>query len=278
MASAKTILDFVKFEHTLFSLPVILAGAILAAGGWPDARTLALVLLAGTGARTIAMALNRILDRAIDAKNPRTAGRELPSGKMGVGEAWGVAAAGLAMLAAALAFLPPLCTKLAPAPLAVFVLYPLMKRFTPLAHYGVGLGLAMGPVAAWVAVTGTLDGSAAPILLLAAFTWLWVAGFDIIYATLDEEFDRREGLHSIPGAVGRSAALKVAAATHVVAFGFLAAMTARIGGGQLAWAALGLVGAMLWIEHRMAHRVELAFFHVNAALGFVVLGVVLAGV
>ncbi len=298
MASAKTFFDFVKFEHTLFSLPVIVAGAVLAARGWPDARTLALILLAGTGARTTAMALNRIFDRAIDARNPRTAVRELPSGKMSLAQAWAVAGAGLAMLAAALAFLPPLCTKLAPAPLAVFVLYPLMKRVTMFAHYGVGLGLGMAPVAAWVAVTGSLEGSA-PAVLLGLFTWLWVAGFDIIYATLDEEFDRREGLHSIPARLGRARALIVAAVTHVAAFAFLVGMTMAAGAGvgaagmaegaaavgtaagargvgAAAAALLALVAALLLLEHRMAHRVQLAFFHVNAVLGFVVLGVVLA--
>jgi len=280
-ALAKTFLDFVKFEHTLFSLPVMAAGAVLAARGWPGAKTLALVVLAGTGARTIAMALNRIFDRAIDARNPRTAGRELPSGRLSLVQAWGVVGAGAAMLAAALVFLPPLCTVLAPAPLAVFVLYPLMKRFTIFAHYGVGLALGMAPVAAWVAVTGSLQG-AAPAWLLGAFTWLWVAGFDIIYATLDIEFDRREGLHSIPAKWGRKAALAAAAATHVGAFAMLAGTAAAQAGGAdrvapPAIAGMAAVAALLALEHRMAHRVELAFFHVNAIVGFVVLGAVVAG-
>lgn len=277
MPSPKTLLEFVKFEHTLFSLPVILAGAMLAAGGWPKAETLAAILVAGTGARTAALALNRILDRRIDARNPRTAKRELPAGKMTLAQGWGVVVAGLAMYAGALAFLPPLCAKLAPIPIAVFVLYPLMKRFTMLAHFGVGLGLGMAPVAAWVAVTGSFGG-AMPAVWLGLFTWLWVAGFDVIYATLDEEFDRREGLHSIPSKLGRDSALRVAAAVHVAAFACLAAMTWKYAKTPAALACLAAVGALLVVEHRMAHRVELAFFHVNAALGFVVLAIVMAGV
>ncbi len=277
MPTPKTILDFVKFEHTLFSLPVILAGAMLAARGWPPWPTVAAILVAATGARTLALALNRILDRAIDARNPRTAGRELPSGKMTLAQAWGVAVAGLAVYAGAIAFLPPLCAMLAPIPVAVFVLYPLMKRFTMLAHFGVGLGLGMAPVAAWVAVTGSFAG-AMPVVWLGLFTWLWVAGFDVIYATLDEEFDRREGLHSIPARFGRMGALRIAAAVHIVAFACLAAMTWSVARTPAALACLAAVGALLVVEHRMAHRVELAFFHVNAALGFVVLGIVIAGV
>jgi 4-hydroxybenzoate polyprenyltransferase len=277
MPSPKTLFDFVKFEHTLFSLPVILAGAMLAARGWPDAKTLAAILVAGTGARTAALALNRIFDRAIDARNPRTKGRELPAGKMTLESAWAVAAAGLVLYAAALAFLPPLCAKLSPIPIAVFVLYPLMKRFTPLAHFGVGLGLGMAPIAAWVAVTGSFSGSM-PAVWLGIFTWLWVAGFDVIYATLDEEFDRREGLHSIPARWGRENALRTAAFVHTAAFAALAAMTVRFAASPAAYVCLAAVAVLLLVEHRMAHRVELAFFHVNAVLGFVVWGIVLAGV
>jgi len=274
---ARTVLDFVKLEHTLFSLPILLAGAMLAAHGLPPARTLLAILIAGTGARTTALALNRILDRNIDARNPRTAGRELPSGKMSLAQAWGVAGAGLVLYLGALALLPPLCWWLAPIPLAVFVLYPLMKRFTPLAHLGVGLGLALGPIAAWVAVTGSFAG-AAPVYELAIFTWLWVAGFDVLYATLDEEFDRREGLHSIPGRFGRTAALKIAAALHAGAFTALAILTMRHLATLPAVVLLALVGVLLIAEHRLSHRVEVAFFHVNASLGFVVLALVWAGI
>jgi len=273
----RTLLDFVKFEHTLFSLPILLAGAMLAARGFPPAKTLLAILVAGTGARTTALALNRILDRSIDARNPRTAKRELPSGKMSMAQAWGVAFVGMVLYLGAIAVLPPLCWKLAPVPIAVFVLYPLMKRFTALAHLGVGLGLAMGPVAAWVAVTGSFEG-ASPVYYLAVFTWLWVAGFDVLYATLDEEFDRREGLHSIPGTFGKSIALKAAAAMHAAAFAALAILTLRHLATLPALVLLTIVGALLIVEHRLSHRVEVAFFHVNASLGFVVLALVWAGI
>lgn len=273
----KTLFDFVKFEHTLFSLPVILAGAVLAAEGWPPFGILTAILVAGTGARTTALALNRILDREIDARNPRTKGRELPSGKLTLQKAWGVAFGGLVLYAGGLAFLPPICAKVSIVPLAVFVIYPLMKRFTMLAHYGVGLGLGLAPVAAAIAVRGSFQGIESAVWL-GLFTWLWVAGFDIIYATLDEEFDRSEGLHSIPGKLGRRAALQIAAGTHLVSFLCLAWMTFRYVNSPLALIALGLVGALLAIEHHMAHRVELAFFHVNAALGFVVLALILVGI
>jgi 4-hydroxybenzoate polyprenyltransferase len=273
----RALLDFVKFEHTLFSLPLLVAGAWLGADGPPALAPLLWILVAGTGARTLAMALNRILDRRIDARNPRTAGRELPSGRMGLGKAWGVAAAGLVLFYVAVAQLPPLCLTLSPVPLVIFVVYPLMKRFTSLAHFGVGAALAFGPIGAFVAVTGVLEGSAGAFLL-AGFTLLWVGGFDVIYATLDEEFDRREGLRSLPATLGRTGALRVAAVVHVVAFALLAALTVLRLHGPWAWLALAAVGAMLALEHRQAHRVDFAFFRVNAVLGFVVLALVLVGV
>ncbi len=273
----RTLLSFVKFEHTLFSLPLLVAGAVLAARGLPGAAPLAWILVAGTGARTVAMALNRILDRAIDARNPRTAARELPAGRMSTGAAWGVAAGGLALFYVAVLNLPPLCLKLSPVPLAIFIVYPLLKRFTPLAHFGVGAALAFGPIGAWVAVTDRALPVGA-VHWLALFTWLWVAGFDVIYATLDEEFDRREGLHSLPAALGRARALAVAAWIHAGAFAALAVMTARHLHGTAAWVLLAAVGALLAWEHRSAHAVDFAFFRINLVVGFVVLALVWTGV
>ncbi len=272
----RTLLQFVKFEHTLFSLPLLFAGAILGAGGMPPARPILWILVAGVGARTVAMALNRILDRKIDARNPRTADRELPSGKMGLASGWLVALVGLAAFYLAVSMLPPLCLTLSPIPLAIFVVYPLMKRFTPLAHFGVGAALAFGPIGAYVAITNAA-GPPGAVHLLAAFTLLWVGGFDVIYATLDEEFDRKEGLKSLPAALGRAGALRVAAAVHVVAFALLAWMTATALSGWVAWSLLAVVGAMFMLEHRQVHRVDFAFFRVNSALGFVVLALVWFG-
>jgi len=272
----RRLLDFVKFEHTVFSIPLLLAGALLGAQGWPSPWPLFWIVVAGTGARTLAMALNRILDRDLDARNPRTASRELASGRMTLAAAWGVAAAGLALFVWAVLNLPPLCLRLLPIPLAIFVLYPLMKRFTPLAHFGVGAGLAFGPIGAYVAVTGELETWGA-VHLLSLFTWAWVAGFDIIYATLDEEFDRKEGLHSLPAAIGRGPALGVAAAVHLGAFAALAALTWTHLSSPAAWGLLLVTGVLLALEHRMVHRVDLAFFKINAVLGIVVFALVWAG-
>lgn len=273
----RTLLSFVKFEHTLFSLPLLVAGAVLAASGLPSPAPLLWILVAGTGARTLAMALNRILDRAIDARNPRTADRELPAGRMTVGSAWAVAAAGLALFYLAVLNLPPICLKLSPLPVVIFVAYPLLKRVTPLAHFGVGAALGFGPIGAYAAVTDRVLPLGA-VHWLALFTWLWVAGFDVIYATLDEDFDRREGLHSLPAALGRARALAAAAVIHAGAYAALVAMTARHLQGTAAWALLGAVGVLLAWEHRSAHAVDFAFFRINLVVGFLVLALVWAGV
>lgn len=274
---AATWASFVKIEHTLFSLPVLFGGAILAAGGMPAMANLGWIALAGVGARTLALALNRIVDRELDSLNPRTASRELPAGRMGLGEAWAIAAGGLALYLLACLQLPPLCLWLSPVPVAVFVLYPYLKRFTSLAHFGVGLALALAPMGAWVAVTGHLE-DARPAILLAGFTWLWVAGFDIIYATLDEEFDREAGVRSLPGTLGSRKALVIAAVVHIVAVAILVALHASLPGGILSGSALAAVGLTLVAEHVLAHRVDLAFFHLNILVGFLVFATVVLGV
>jgi 4-hydroxybenzoate polyprenyltransferase len=276
LAALRTFLAFVKFEHTLFSVPLLLCGAFLGAGSVPPPGPLLWILVAGAGARTLALSLNRIFDRDLDARNPRTASRELPAGKMTTGQAWLVAAAGFGLLLVAVLNLPPLCLKLLPIPIAIFALYPLLKRFTAAAHFGVGAALGFGPIAAYVAVTGELP-PWGPVPLLALFTTLWVAGFDVIYATLDVDFDRREGLHSLPAALGRGRALAAAAGIHAVAYAGLVLLTARYLSTPGAWVFLGVTGVLLTIEHRQAHRVDLAFFKVNAVLGFVVFALVWTG-
>ncbi len=271
-----TWVSFVKFEHTLFSLPLLYAGAVLGAGGLPDARTSLLILIAGTGARTAAMGLNRIIDRNIDARNPRTMVRELPRGAMRVAEAWGIVIVGLALYFGSCAMLWPICLALSPIPLAAFVLYPYMKRFTFLAHYGVGLALSFAPLGGFVAATGSTSGAQA-VLWLAAFTLLWVAGFDIIYATLDIDFDRAEGLHSLPARLGREAGLRVALLTHALAVGCLVVLYASGLSGAVAIAGIAATAAVFAAEHRLAERVNLAFFQLNIVVGFLVFGLVLAG-
>jgi 4-hydroxybenzoate polyprenyltransferase len=266
---------FVKIEHTLFSFPLLLSGALLARGTltW---RLLGLVLAAGTGARVAALGLNRILDRTIDGDNPRTRARELPSGTMSLGEAWGVTGLGVALFLASAFWISPRCLALAPIPLAVFLIYPVLKRFTMWAHLGVGAALSMGPLGAWYAVQ--LDfRDFENALLLCLFTFFWVAGFDIIYATLDLEFDRSRGLHSLPARLGSERALRISLLFHLAAFVLLAALYRRALEGPLAAALLLAIGILLLLEHRRTSDVELAFFKINAVVGFVVLGFIAAG-
>jgi 4-hydroxybenzoate polyprenyltransferase len=267
---------FVKIEHTVFSLPMLFAGAWLGAGGFPGWRLLGLVVLAGFGARIVALGLNRIIDRTIDARNPRTVVRELPRGAMGLAEAWGVVAAGLAAYLVAAGLLGPVCLLLSPIPLLVFVVYPYMKRFTPLAHFGVGLGLAVAPLGAWMAVRQSFDGCG-PALLLGAFTLFWVTGFDIIYATLDEAFDRASGLYSMPSRLGARAALRVSGLLHLAAFLALGALVAWRLRTLPAVVLLAIAGILLALEHQKGRDVETAFFRINALLGFVILLLVMAG-
>ena len=269
--------SFVKIEHTLFSLPLIYSGVLLGAhGSVPPLGVLVLVLTAATGARTVAFALNRIIDRQIDARNPRTASRDLPSGRMTLWEASWVAVAGLALYFGSAYLISAFCFTLSPIPLLVFIIYPTMKRYTPLAHFGVGLGLAMGPLGGWFAVSPSLDHLLVPVLL-SLFTLFWVAGFDIIYATLDEDFDRRESLFSFPARFGRDRALRASAYLHVIAFLLLAALFVYSVLSLVALPLLLLTGYLLYLEQKKADDVHLAFFKINAVAGFVVFTMVVVG-
>ncbi|MGH7566501.1 MAG: 4-hydroxybenzoate octaprenyltransferase [Gemmatimonadota bacterium] len=268
---------FVLFQHTLFSLPLLFAGVLLGAGGFDvPFSLLALVLLAGTGARTAALGLNRIIDRRIDEANPRTAARELPSGSMTLGEAWALIGVGVALYAAAAWWIAPICLALAPVPLAVFTAYPYLKRWTPWCHLGVGLGLAMAPLGGWFAVRLGFE-DAAPALLLAFFTLAWVGGFDVIYATLDESFDRRAGIHSLPARYGRRTALRIARGLHVVGWTALAALVFWRLSWPAALAPLLVVAVLLAWEHVRARDIDLAFFRINVWVGFAALATIAAG-
>ena len=268
---------FVKIEHTLFSFPLLLSGALLARHHSLSLRTLMLILLAGTGARTAALSLNRILDRRFDRDNPRTAGRELPRGAMAPREAWLITSVGTITYLLAAYLISPRCLMLAPLPLALFVIYPLLKRVTAWAHLGVGLALSMAPIGAWYAVTLTFD-HMGPTLVLGLFTLFWVSGFDIIYSTLDEDYDRRVGLHSLPARWGKRKALSISMAFHLAAFVCLAVLYWMELRGMASGLLLLVTGALLYVEQRKASNVELAFFTINSVLGFVVLAFVYAGV
>jgi len=276
--------SFVRFEHTLFSLPLILAGVFSAKGPPLTPTRWALIAIAAVGARTAAMALNRLIDRRLDAINPRTKGRELPAGRMRAGEAWALLAVSTAAYLAACAALGPWFLTVAAIPLVVFTAYPYLKRFTPLCHLGVGAALALAPLAGFAAAHPDLA-RIGPAIWLSGFALAWVSGFDIIYATLDEAFDRANGIHSMVAWLGRPRALGWAAVLHAVAFLCLAAATVPLlgatprleGWAMPAWLlALATTGVLLYLEQRWASDVDLAFFKVNVFVGFGVLATVLA--
>ena len=268
--------EYLKIEHTLFSAPLVYAGALLAEPPLTP-RAALLILIAATGARTAALGLNRILDRKLDARNPRTAGRALPSGDLTLRAAAAGAAIAAATYLAAAAAISVRCLLLAPIPLVVFWIYPLLKRWTRWAHFGVGAGLAMGPLGGFFAVS--LDfRDPAPILFLALFTLLWSSGFDILYSVLDRDADRAQGLHSLPADAGIRSAYRTAALLHAAAFAALAALYAAALSGAVTLAFFLLVGALFVFQHRVRDDVPLAFFRVNAVLGAAVFfGVAFSG-
>src|SRR3989338_6394655 len=212
---------FVKLEHTIFSLPLIFAAAILSLHRWPSLTLAGLILIAAASGRVMAMGLNRLIDADIDARNPRTQRRELPRGAMQRREAWMIVAVAGALYVTSAAMIAPICLWLSPVPVALFVCYPYLKRLTALAHLGLGLAWSMAPLGGWLAAARSLD-RFHNVAWLWLFSVLWVTGFDIIYATMDEAFDRQAGLHSLPAAMGKRPALRVAALLHAIAFVTLA--------------------------------------------------------
>jgi 4-hydroxybenzoate polyprenyltransferase len=267
---------FVKIEHTLFTLPLIYSGVFLGVNEIPSAGLLFLVLMAAVGARTAAFALNRIIDKDIDRRNQRTSMRELPSGRMNLSEALWVLVVGCGLYFGSAAFISTFCLLLSPIPLIIFVVYPYMKRFTTLAHFGVGLGMSMAPLGGWFAASPSFD-NILPASLLCLFTIFWGTGFDIIYATLDEEFDRKENLFSFVSRYGKNKALIWSAIFHLMAFASLALLFFTTIQTWYAMPFLLLTGILLWIEQHKAANVELAFFRINAVLGFVVFAMIITG-
>ncbi len=263
-------LEMIRFEHSVFALPFALTGAALAwrTGGFPMegmGAKLLWIVVAMVGARSAAMGFNRVLDAQIDARNPRTSGRHIPAGLLSQRFAWAFVAASAALLALAAAMLNPLCLALSPVALGVVFFYSWTKRFTALSHVVLGFALGIAPAAAWMAVAGQLD---APILWLTAAVTLWTAGFDIIYSCQDFEFDRREGLHSIPARLGVGKALVVARLLHVAMVACLVALAVSFEMGRLAWAGIAVTALMLAWEHRMVRaddmsKVNAAFFTMN---------------
>ncbi|MGH7802536.1 MAG: 4-hydroxybenzoate octaprenyltransferase [Thermodesulfobacteriota bacterium] len=277
MGKLKTYSSFVKVEHTLFSLPLILSGSFLAGRGLPDIKVLMLIILAAFGVRTSALGLNRIIDREIDKRNPRTMGRELPSGKISLWESCAIVGVGVLIYFISAYFICDLAFYLSPIPLLIFTLYPYMKRFTSLCHFGVGLGLSLAPLGGWIAIKCSFA-NIFPSILLSLFTFFWVSGFDIIYATLDEEFDLQSGIFSLTSRFGRKKALFISAILHL--FAFLALIILYFSEFRSIYAIVFLLisGLLLFLEHKKSSDVDFAFFKVNAALGFVVFFFVLSGI
>ena len=270
----RTTLEMIKIEHTLFALPFALLGAVLAAGGLPTARQALWITLAMVGARSAAMAFNRIADRAYDAANPRTATRAIPAGQLSLPFAWAFTVASAALFFLAAAMLNRLTLLLAPVALASVLVYSYTKRFTSLSHVVLGWCLSIAPTGAWVAVRGALD-SPVP-LLLSLVVLLWTAGFDVLYACQDYDFDRRAGLRSIPARVGVGRALWVSRLLHAGAFAALVGLYFLTGLGALALAGVLATGALLVYQHSLVRaddlsRLNAAFFTTNAFVSVILL-------
>jgi 4-hydroxybenzoate polyprenyltransferase len=270
----RVVLEMIKFEHSIFALPFALTGALLAVRGQDLssgvlAAKLFWIVTAMVAARSAAMAFNRVVDADIDAKNPRTSMRALPAGEVSRSFTWGFIVFWSAVFVAAAAMLNPLCLALSPVALAVVCGYSYAKRFTAFAHLILGLALGIAPLAAWIAIRGSFDW---PITLLTAAVMLWVAGFDIIYACQDLEFDRQQGLHSLPAALGAARALMLSRLLHVAMVGLLFWLWAL---SHLGWIALGgvaVTAALLAWEHSLVSaddfsKVDAAFFQVNGVVG-----------
>jgi len=276
----KLFLSLVKFEHTVFALPFAYIGAFLAVDGVPSAHDLFWITVAMIGARSLAMALNRLIDAGIDARNPRTAGRELPRGAL---QPWHVVLFSLASLAVFLVAvyqLAPIVRWLWPIPVAAFVIYPYLKRATWLSHFWLGAVDGLAPVGAWAAITDSMPLEA---WLLGAAVAVWVAGFDVLYALFDLEHDRAHGLHSVPARFGVPAAFAVARACHVATVVFLALAGLVLAAGILYWVGVAVVAGLLLYEHslvspRDTSRLDMAFFTMNGVISVTFFAFVLADV
>jgi 4-hydroxybenzoate polyprenyltransferase len=267
-------LEMIKIEHTLFALPFAFLGAVLAANGFPSPWQILWIVLAMVGARSAAMAFNRIADRRFDAQNPRTASRALPAGLLSVGFVWAFTSAAAALFLLAAAMLNRLTLLLAPVALACVLLYSFTKRWTQLSHLVLGACLSLAPTGAWIAVRAEI-GSAVP-LLLSLVVLLWTAGFDVLYACQDYDFDRDTGLRSIPARFGIGRALWIARALHAGAFLALVWLFVITQLGPIAFAGVIATGALLIYQHRLVRaddlsRLNAAFFTTNAFVSVILL-------
>jgi 4-hydroxybenzoate polyprenyltransferase len=279
-AMIPALLGMVRFSHTVFALPFAFAGALMATNAVPPWPVLGWILLAMVGARSLAMALNRLIDRRIDAANPRTAGRHLPSGRLTTTQVWVFAVLSLAAMLVAVSQLPEITWWLWPIPVALFVIYPYTKRVTWACHAVLGLSIGIAPIGGWIAVTGEF--AAAPVLLWLAVA-CWIAGFDIIYALLDVDHDRVAGIHSVPSRFGERGSLRAALALHVATIVLLVYAGMSAGVTWPYYVGVGACALILMWEHATVRpgdtaRIQAAFGTANGVLSLVFLAGVIAEV
>ncbi|PLX69627.1 MAG: 4-hydroxybenzoate octaprenyltransferase [Denitrovibrio sp.] len=266
MEKFKTFLSMIKVEHTLFALPFAFTGMFLAAKGIPSFMTIFWVVVAVLGARSGAMGFNRVADAKIDARNPRTAGRDIPAGRISMKEATLYTFISFGVYFFAAYMLNPLCLILSPVPFLVFILYSYTKRFTALCHIVLGVALGIAPIGAWVAVTGSLNFG---IIMLGLAVLFWVSGFDIVYACQDIDFDRDEGLFSIPRYLGLRNSLYLARVFHVIAFLIFLYTWSYFDLGFIYLVGILLTGGFMVYQHSIIKpedlsRLDMAFFGLNA--------------
>ncbi|MEW6218569.1 MAG: UbiA-like polyprenyltransferase [Thermodesulfobacteriota bacterium] len=264
----RTLLEMIKFEHTVFALPFAFMGAFLAARGVPDSRIAGWVLLAMVGARTAAMGFNRIVDLPFDRDNPRTANRALASGAVRPWEAWLMVVVAGSLFFLACHRLNPLTLLVSPVMMAFVLGYSYTKRFTWLCHVVLGIALSLSPLGGWIAVTGSLAGFPAVLSLGVLF---WVAGFDTVYACLDADFDRSRGLCSLPARFGRRRAFQLAVLFHVIAFALFVSTGLVAGLNAFYYLGIAATAAALFYQHivvnpRDLSRIQLSFFTLNGAI------------
>jgi 4-hydroxybenzoate polyprenyltransferase len=280
MRIARLYYRLVKFEHTIFALPFAYVGAFLAVDGIPSAHDLLWITLAMVGARSLAMALNRLIDARIDARNPRTSTREIPSGALTTPAVVAFCLAALALYLVAVWQLDPLVRWLSPIPVVAFVVYPYLKRFTWLCHLWLGAVDGLAPVGAWAAIKGHLPW---PAWALGAAVAAWIAGFDLFYALFDVEIDREQGLHSWATRFGERGAFAGARALHLTTIALLVTAGIGLDVGVLYWAGVAAVGALLLYEHSLVRpgdlrRLDTAFFTMNGVISVAFFVFVLADV
>jgi 4-hydroxybenzoate polyprenyltransferase len=272
-------LDAIKFEHTVFALPFAYVAMVLAADGWPGWRVLCWVTLAMAAARTLAMSVNRLADRLIDASNPRTAERHLPTARLAPRHMLLAAVLSGALLALSAWMLNPLCFRLAPFAALFLIGYSYTKRFTWTSHWILGFTDGMAAAGGWIAVRGGFE---PPAFVLWFALTVWIAGFDLIYACQDVDFDRRAGLYSFPARFGVSHALHAARVCHVLTVIAFAALGWTMGLGWLYWAGVVMAAGLFVYEHSLVSptdlsRLDVAFFNVNGYIALIVLAAVLGG-